>query len=152
MGKRGPAPKATNLKILEGNPGKRPLNSNEPQPETGATCPDWLSDNAQLFWAELYPVLESCGIITKADQYTLAAYCDALANYKRATVEIEELESLIEKNGHGSKMSPVVTAQRNYAELMIKYGTKLGLSPSDRTSLKVSPTKKQSKWQDKISA
>jgi len=150
MGKRGPAPKATNLKILEGNPGKRPLNTNEPRPDTGATCPDWLSESARLHWNELCPVLESCGILTKADRYTLAAYCDALANYQRATKEIDSLDSLIEKGVHGTKISPVVSAQRNYADLMIKFGTKLGLSPSDRSSIKATPTAKKSKWQSKI--
>jgi len=29
---RGPPPKPTYLRILEGNPSKRPLNRNEPQP------------------------------------------------------------------------------------------------------------------------
>ena len=150
MGKRGPAPKATNLKILEGNPGKRPLNTNEPYPDAGATCPDWLSVSATSHWHELCPVLEACGILTKADRYTLAAYCDALTNYKRATTEIESLDSLTEQGAHGTKLSPVVSAQRNYADLMIKFGTKLGLSPSDRSSIKVSPAAKKSKWQSKI--
>ncbi len=147
MGLRGPAPKATNLKILEGNPGKRPLNMNEPEPEKGATCPRWLSKTAKTHWRELCPVLEACGIMTRADRYTLAAYCDALANYRRATVEIEQLEHLVEDNGRTTKISPLVTAQKNYAELMIKFGTKLGLSPSDRSSIKVSPQSKKSKWQ-----
>ena len=30
MGKRGPAPKPTALKVLQGNPGKRKLNDSEP--------------------------------------------------------------------------------------------------------------------------
>ncbi len=35
MGQRGPAPKPTALRILEGNPGKRPLNASEPRPRAG---------------------------------------------------------------------------------------------------------------------
>ncbi len=30
---RGRRPKATRLKVLTGNPGRRPLNANEPRPE-----------------------------------------------------------------------------------------------------------------------
>ena len=145
MGARGPAPKATNLKILEGNPGKRPLNGDEPTPESGAVCPDWLSDKAKIEWGRLAPILESCGILTKADEDTLAAYCDALVNFKRCTKSLESGE-LVEDG----KINPMVRAQRNYAELLTKFGTRLGLSPSDRTSLKVSPKIKASKWAGKI--
>jgi hypothetical protein len=35
MGLRGPAPEPTALKLLRGNPGKRPLNTLEPKPPTG---------------------------------------------------------------------------------------------------------------------
>lgn len=145
MGKRGPAPKATNLKILEGNPGKRPLNTNEPAPEQGASCPDWLSAGAKLEWDRLAPVLEACGILTKADEDTLAAYCDALVNYKRCTSVLENGDLV-----HEGKINPMVRAQRNYAELLAKFGTRLGLSPSDRTSLKVAQKPKVSKWEGKI--
>ena len=150
MGARGPSPKPTNLKILEGNPGKRPLNLAEPQPEPGALCPDWLSNRAQQEWKRLAPILERCGILTAADQNTLAAYCDALANYVRATRIIEGLESLTETGPHGTKMAPIINAQRNYADLMIKCGTKLGLSPGDRTSIKITDKPKGGRWGSKI--
>ena len=40
MATRGRKPKPTALKVLEGNPGKRPLNENEPIPPKGSIkCP-----------------------------------------------------------------------------------------------------------------
>ncbi|MEQ8198694.1 MAG: phage terminase small subunit P27 family, partial [Clostridiaceae bacterium] len=36
MAQRGRKPKPTAIKVLEGNPGKRPLNKNEPKPEKKA--------------------------------------------------------------------------------------------------------------------
>lgn len=43
MATRGRKPKPTAIKELEGNPGKRPLNANEPRPERKAPrCPAWL--------------------------------------------------------------------------------------------------------------
>ena len=148
----GRKPKPTNLKILEGNPGKRPLNHDEPQPEPGAKCPDWLSDQGQSEWQRIAPVLERCGILTAADQIHLAAYCDSVANYVRATQEIEHLDSLTEKGPHGTKMAPIVSAQRNYADLMVKFGSRLGLSPADRSSIKIARKPKAGKWVDKITA
>ena len=44
MATRGRKPKPTAIKELEGNPGKRPLNANEPKPERKAPrCPGWLA-------------------------------------------------------------------------------------------------------------
>ena len=48
MATRGRKPKPTALKVLEGNPGKRPLNENEPKPENKAPrCPSWLEQEAK---------------------------------------------------------------------------------------------------------
>ena len=56
----GPKPKPTAIKILEGNPGKRPLNLNEPKPlQIAPECPDWLLDEAKK---ELKNVLDSKSI------------------------------------------------------------------------------------------
>ena len=47
-------PKPTKLKILEGNPGRRPLNESEPLPQSIAPeCPDWLLDEAKKEWNRL---------------------------------------------------------------------------------------------------
>lgn len=48
MAQRGRKPKPTAVKVLEGNPGKRSLNTREPQPEKKAPrCPSWLEDEAK---------------------------------------------------------------------------------------------------------
>ena len=44
----GRKPKPTAVKKLEGNPGKRKLNSKEPVPAKGIpACPDWLMPEAK---------------------------------------------------------------------------------------------------------
>ena len=40
MATRGRKPKPTALKLLEGNPGNRPLNIAEPRPTGVPNCPD----------------------------------------------------------------------------------------------------------------
>lgn len=48
MAQRGRKPKPTAVKVLEGNPGKRSLNTAEPKPEKKAPrCPSWLEDEAK---------------------------------------------------------------------------------------------------------
>ena len=47
----GRKPKPTSLKVLEGNPGKRQLNPNEPKPDASVPkCPAWLSKEAKREW------------------------------------------------------------------------------------------------------
>lgn len=155
MGARGPAPKATNMRILEGNPSRRPINNDEPQPEAGAECPYWATDGAREVWKEVAPVLIECGILTKADCVMFAAWCDAVANHKAVSQQLDAaicvpLEDDPEPAYIQKQVKALIASQRNYAELMVKFGTKFGLSPSDRTGLKVSKPKEASKWEGKI--
>lgn len=164
MGARGPAPKATNMRILEGNPSRRPINSDEPQPEPGAVCPFWATTGAREVWEEVAPILINCGILTQADQVMFAAWCDAVANYKAVSLEIEAVnykhvcnsnlaharDLAVEPAYCQKEIKSLIASQRNYAELMIRFGTKFGLSPGDRTGLKVSKPKERSKWEGRI--
>ena len=50
----GRKPKPTAVKKLEGNPGKRKLNTKEPIPAKGMpACPDWLMPEAKKEWESL---------------------------------------------------------------------------------------------------
>lgn len=154
MGARGPAPKSTNMRILEGNPSRRPLNDDEPKPEGKVTRPRYLTAAAKREWDRLAPVLEGCGILTAADVTLFAAFCDAVAHHQAVS---KELDAEIGKRTDAGEpaysdraIKALITSQRNYAELMAKLGTKFGVSPSDRAGLKVSKPKEKSKWADKI--
>ena len=51
----GRKPKLTAVKKLEGNPGKRKLNTKEPIPAKGMpTCPDWLMPEAKKEFANYF--------------------------------------------------------------------------------------------------
>ncbi|HFH7680582.1 TPA: phage terminase small subunit P27 family, partial [Streptococcus agalactiae] len=66
MAVRGRKPKPTNLKILEGNSGKRPLPINEVKPKQKAPrCPQWLEDDAKKEWKRMGKILEQMGILTE---------------------------------------------------------------------------------------
>src|SRR5688572_9415358 len=53
MGKRGPAPRPTHLRVLDGNPSKRPLNGDEPMPDGAPTCPTILDKEAKQEWKRI---------------------------------------------------------------------------------------------------
>ena len=87
MAQKGRKPKPTSLKILEGNPGKRPLPKNEIQPKKKAPrCPSWLEEDAKKEWKRMGKVLEGLGLLTDMDMMAFAGYCQAYARWKEAEV------------------------------------------------------------------
>lgn len=87
----GRKPKPTNLKILEGNPGKRPLPTREPKPAPVAPkCPSWISREAKKEWKRVAPQLERLGLLTQMDMVALAGYCEAWATYIEASTYLQE--------------------------------------------------------------
>jgi P27 family predicted phage terminase small subunit len=84
----GPAPKPTTIKRLEGNPGKRALNENEPEPTRGCTPPAWLPTGALAEWDRVYPELDALGLATVVDQAALACWCVAVDMLERATLRL----------------------------------------------------------------
>ena len=71
----GRKPKPTALKKLEGNPGKRKMNTKEPVPGKGMPdCPKWLLPEAKEEWKRLCQKLSDMGltevdILKKGDFY-----------------------------------------------------------------------------------
>src|SRR5262249_16872713 len=91
MGLRGPTPEPSALKRLKGNPGRRPLNEAEPQPNrTPPTCPNWLDDIAKAKWAQIAPELIQLGLLTSVDGDSFAAYCQAFAEFQIATETLKK--------------------------------------------------------------
>src|SRR5690606_5520585 len=88
MGRRGPPPKPSHLKLVAGNPGRRPLPPDEPQPEVAAPkCPSHLKGEARREWKRIAPELVELGVLARVDRAALAAYCQTYARW----VEAEEV-------------------------------------------------------------
>ena len=93
---RGRRPKPTRLKVLMGNPGKRPLNENEPRPEPEIPeCPPELGPVAQKEWHRLVGELASLRILTNLDRAALAAYCGAYALWAEATEALQKYGTMV---------------------------------------------------------
>ena len=71
----GRKPKPTHLKLVQGNPGKRPLNRAEPVPATGCPKPKFLKGRAAKIWDEYAPELERIGVLTAVDGHMFATWC-----------------------------------------------------------------------------
>ena len=78
--KTGRPAKPTVLKLLAGNPGKRPINAQEPDAGTIDTNPPAeLSDAAKAHWDRLAPMLTKSGVLKQSDRDLLFCYCESHA-------------------------------------------------------------------------
>lgn len=77
MGERGPAPKPTSLRILEGNRSKRAVSRSEPLYAAGVPkAPRHMSAAAGRVWRELVPEMLGCRVLRRTDGRTLYELCE----------------------------------------------------------------------------
>ena len=136
MATRGRKPKPTALKVLEGNPGKRPLNDREPVPPRAALkCPAWLLPEAKKEWKRLAPALEAMGVLTMADLTAFEGYCQAYARWKEAEAFITQHGSIFQTpSGYVQQVPQVNIAQQNL-KIMQSFCSEFGLTPATRARI-----------------
>lgn len=120
---RGRKPKPTALKILQGNPGKRPLPRNEPKPHGKAEQPDWLTAGGRSVWEQYAPVVEGMGLLTDADADVFGRWCELAAEFRDKLVDMS-----------AAKMAR-----------MDKLESRFGLDPVSRASLGMAAMKAEKK-------
>src|SRR5262245_25415667 len=133
-------PKPTELRILAGNPGHRPLPENEPKPELGAEMPDFLSAAAQEHWPKIARQLESVGVLTRMDAVALALYCETFARWKHANDQVFRFGTVIKSPNGYPMQSPWLQISNKAHEQMVRLLVEFGMTPSSRTRLKSSDT------------
>jgi P27 family predicted phage terminase small subunit len=146
VGKRGPAPAPTALKLIRGDRESR-INREEPLPaELEAEAPDWLPGPAREVWDRLAPDLIAKGVLTPWDVDAFADLCNVIVINREALLDID-------KNGTNcttvdrelSDGTIIYTLTKNPSwqiakestVLITTLGGRFGLNPSDRSQLKV---------------
>ncbi|NBW14509.1 MAG: phage terminase small subunit P27 family [Caulobacteraceae bacterium] len=158
MGKRGPKPEPTKLRLLRGNPSKKPDSPDEPQPPTdGVSMPPHLGEVAARRWGELLPMLQATRVMTRADVEALARYCDTWEWWLavRAKLKAEGDTYPILNDGGEVKyiaQRPEVAIAHKLAQQLRQLESDFGLSPAARASLKVEPDAKAESAIDKFRA
>jgi P27 family predicted phage terminase small subunit len=146
--KAGRKPKPTHLKLVTGNPGKRPLNTAEPKPARKLpTPPTFLSAEAKVEWRRVAGELFRLGLLTGIDRAPLAAYCQSYGRWKVAERCIAEMAARDEvvagllvktKKGDAVQNPLIWTANRAMADA-VRYAAEFGMTPSARTRLSGTP-------------
>jgi P27 family predicted phage terminase small subunit len=136
MGYRGPIPKPTQLKVLEGNPGKRPLPANEPKPKPVAPkCPSWLDKEAKREWRRVVPELSRLGLLTVVDGTALAAYCQAYSKWVEAEKFMQKHGMIFKTPSGYIQQVPQVAIAQKYLLIVRDFCREFGLTPSSRSRM-----------------
>lgn len=127
----------TKLHILHGNPGKRPLNDKEPQPELKIPVPPaFITGVALEEWTRITKELHTLGLIAEINRALIAAYCKAYADWTEAEWHYDN-EPKIYKTETGY---PVLTPWRSVAdkafERMCRVATGFGMDPASMSRIK----------------
>jgi P27 family predicted phage terminase small subunit len=133
---RGKKAKPTALRILQGNPSKRPLPQGEPQPDPSMpVMPEGLSVPAQEEWLRLSPLLHNMGVLTSADGAALAALCRQYARHIEAEAHLNaQGVTIASPKGHAIA-SPYVAISHGAFDRWYKLLGDFGLTPSSRSKL-----------------
>lgn len=136
MGKRGPKPKPMELRRIEGNPSRRPMNDSAPEAQGRPQPPDYLSAYARTVWDRVIGSMPE-KIYTAADQDLLAAYCVQSDLHRSAAEQAGREGAVIPSNEGRSYVNPCIKVLNEAARQMTSIGTRLGLDPAARATLKV---------------
>lgn len=137
---RGRPPTPTALKLLKGNPGKRRLESAEPQPlKKAPPCPKHLVGEARKEWRRITKQLLALGLLTEIDRAALAGYCQAWARWVEAEEAMQKPGfQMITLTGNGYPvLSPWLGVANTALKQMRSFLSEFGMTPSARVRVKV---------------
>jgi P27 family predicted phage terminase small subunit len=134
MGQRGPPPKPTKLREIEGVPGHRPLNDKEPRPIGPLRKPDFVTGEAANEWDRAVGAMPP-GFYTAADSPVLAVYCIAWILFRNSLAQVAR-EGMTATGSMGQKIAhPSLAIAAKQSEIILRASDRLGMSPSARTRL-----------------
>jgi phage terminase small subunit len=135
MGRRGPKPQPTALKLARGTPGHHAVNHDEPQFDAPSetTPPDVLTGYALEEWTAQIDTLIAKGVMTEQALFMFREYCMMAG-------EIDSLERHLAKTTRWTpqriKLSKHLLAMRTRATAQAAH---FGLTPSSSSGVKASP-------------
>ncbi len=130
----------TVLKVLRGNPGRRPLNLDEPQPDAlPADVPDVLTDPVAVAeWIRAIVPAIRIGQITAADRTLAIAHCELWATWREQLAAAAKNPHVSPAGKHNYLVpNPARVMANKTLTLLAGVDEKLGFSPTSRAKVQV---------------
>jgi P27 family predicted phage terminase small subunit len=130
--------KPTVLKLIQGNPGRRPLNKDEPKPEPAIpSCPRHLNPMAKLEWRRVSKLLHEVGLLSEIDRAALAMYCQCWGRWVEAERELEKSGPLVKtRNSNYPIVNPYLSIANKAMRQMASILAEFGMTPASRSRIK----------------
>lgn len=137
----GRKPLPTSMRTLSGNAGHRPLNVDEPTPQSGfPPRPPHLSEEASKAWDEFAPVLHGLGLLTAADGAALEQLCEIYVDVVTLRADVTQngrIQIVTTKSGDAMIRARPEVAMLDAAQRQLRIWLEsFGLTPSARSRLK----------------
>ena len=138
---RGRKPTPTALKLVCGNPGRRPIEKTVQPAVEPPPCPDHLTADAKAEWRRTLPELLKLRLISAIDMAALAMYCQSYARWVHAERKMAELEAqaeagyVIESPNGFPVQSPWLAIANAAMEKCKSFMVEFGMSPSSRARI-----------------
>jgi P27 family predicted phage terminase small subunit len=152
----GPKPMPVALKLLRGNPGRRPIKRGFEPPASPAppNPPSFLRGDARQEWDRIAGGLFLFGLLTEVDVMVLAAYCTSFARWKSAEEAIARvaaldpaMDGLLVKGSEGqARANPLLRIAAEAASDMVRYASEFGFGPAARSRIAAGPAASSSKF------
>lgn len=146
MARSGPPPKPTALRLVQGNPSRRPLPKNEPRPSASAPdVPEFLDEYGREEWNRVAPQLLRLGCLSEIDGGALAVYCQAFSRWRhiedvlrKLAEQQPNLRGLTSRNAAGGLVvNPLVRMANQQMMTVLRAAAEFGMTPSARTRIQL---------------
>lgn len=144
----GPNKKSPDLKIVQGNPGGKPVNKTTPPKKPRArypSPPSSLNQHGRREWRRTCVQLREMGMLFDADRTILHAYCMAFQRWAAANKELDDWlqepdakMTIYSRNGM-IQQHPIIGTVEKTEATMTRHLERLGLTPTSRANLGATP-------------
>lgn len=137
MGRRGPAPSPTSLRLLKGDRPYR-INRAEPRPRDELPArPGWLSPRAVAEWDRIMPDLIAMGTAKAVDAAGLAAYAESVALLETLAAVLASSGPLLVGADGQVRKNPAVAQFRDASAAVRLWAREFGFTPAARQPLRI---------------
>jgi len=137
---RGRKPKPAELKILAGNPGKRPIKPTAIDlPADIPDCPEHLDAAARAEWDRVTALLAETKLLKQTDRAVLAAYCQCYARWANAEEQLRKVGPVLMTPNKMPVQNPYLQIANKALDQLRKFTTELGFSPVARSRVDAEP-------------
>lgn len=127
MGRRGPAPKNPDLRVLHGDRRDRLPDSPVPS-EREVLPPSGMSRDALAVWEDVVPELVRMGVVAAIHAPALRVFCDAVAIHAKASNNVARRGVIVTGDKGVKVKNPALQVLRDQAAVIKSFATEFGLT------------------------